>query len=231
MNVYFLLEGRRSEMILYPSWLKVLAPELQRVHRLSEVRENHYIAMSGEGFPSILGKHLTNAIRDIEKCGRFDYLVIAIDSDDEKLGNRRAIVESAVARCKIKLESARLQVIIQYRCLETWLLGNPELVPRKVKDNPLQRYIKHYDVSQDDPEQMPLIREFDHHSQFHYRYLKALFRANDLIYSKRNPGAAASQHYLKALTQRAQRSSKELRSLNYFLRAMNDLREPEFTKR
>jgi hypothetical protein len=71
MNVYFLVEGRKTEKKVYPQWLSVLVPELTKVDDANSVSENNYYLFNGEGFPSIL-HHLKNAVEDINTIGRYD---------------------------------------------------------------------------------------------------------------------------------------------------------------
>lgn len=49
MNVYFLVEGKRCERKLYPMWLTVVAPHLQRVESPSHATDNSFYLISGEG--------------------------------------------------------------------------------------------------------------------------------------------------------------------------------------
>lgn len=62
MNLYFLVEGRRTEAKVYPKWLSHLLPHFSRVERFNEVDDKNYFLISGEGNPSILDVHLPNAI-------------------------------------------------------------------------------------------------------------------------------------------------------------------------
>jgi len=42
MNVYFIVEGRRTEKKVYPAWLGHLIPELRRVNWAFEADNNNY---------------------------------------------------------------------------------------------------------------------------------------------------------------------------------------------
>ena len=65
MNIYFLVEGKRTEMKVYPKWLSHLVPNLKRVDAYQNVESNNYYIFSGNGFPSLLDNHLRNCIEDI----------------------------------------------------------------------------------------------------------------------------------------------------------------------
>ena len=80
MNIYFLVEGKRTEMKVYPKWLSILIPELKRVQWHHEVVKNNYCIFTGDGFPSLLDNHLKNSIEDVNSSGNFDYFVICLDS-------------------------------------------------------------------------------------------------------------------------------------------------------
>jgi len=54
MNVYFLVEGRRTEKKIYPKWLSHLVPELTKVDFFEDVKEFNYKLFSGFGFPHLL---------------------------------------------------------------------------------------------------------------------------------------------------------------------------------
>lgn len=43
MNIYFLVEGKRTERKVYPAWLAYLLPELQRVQSYDEVFISHLL--------------------------------------------------------------------------------------------------------------------------------------------------------------------------------------------
>jgi hypothetical protein len=56
MNLYFLVEGKRTEKKVYPAWLAHLLPELQRVQNYDQVNQNNYYLFSGESDFCILSK-------------------------------------------------------------------------------------------------------------------------------------------------------------------------------
>lgn len=92
MNLYFLVEGKRTEKKVYPAWLAHLVPKLRRVESPDELDDCCYVIFSGEGYPSLLDVHLGNAIKDYNTSGRFDRLVVCLDVDESTAGDRVQVV-------------------------------------------------------------------------------------------------------------------------------------------
>ncbi|MCP4148643.1 MAG: hypothetical protein GY757_12930 [bacterium] len=80
MNLYFLVEGRRTEAKVYPKWLEHLLPELKRVYHCDHIAGNNYFLISGGGYPSIY-HHLKNAVHDVNAISGYDYLILCLDSE------------------------------------------------------------------------------------------------------------------------------------------------------
>jgi len=85
MNIYFLVEGKRTEMKVYPKWLSYLIPELQRSTTFDSVTKNNYFIFSGNGFPSLLDNHLRNCVIDVNNAGNYDCFVICLDADEQSI--------------------------------------------------------------------------------------------------------------------------------------------------
>jgi len=202
MNVYFLVEGKHTERKLYPLWLSYAVPQLKRVNSPADASENSYYLVSAEGYPSIIGKILTDSIQDIEDTKKFDVFVVVLDADERSVQERINEVTHAVEQSKIKLQSARLEVIVQNRCIETWLLGNRKIFIRQPQDDKLNQFIAHYDIALYDPELMPLFSGFNSHGQFHKEYVKSIFKERSISYAPHNPGQAGEQSYFEQLQKR-----------------------------
>ncbi|MBD2293454.1 hypothetical protein H6G06_08125 [Anabaena sphaerica FACHB-251] len=114
-----------------------------------------------------------------------------------------------------------LVIIIQNRCLETWFLGNRKIYTRNPHDNPLLEYTRYYDVSIDCPELMGQYQNFNTHAQFHEAYLKELFRAKNINYSKRNPGDVIKLFYLEQLLDRIEYENTHLPTFSKFIEFCN----------
>ncbi len=92
MNLYFLVEGRRTEARLYPRWLSYLLPHFSRVEYPDEASNNTFFLISGEGYPRLLDVQLPHAIQDVNDVGRYDYLIVCLDADEATVAERTAEV-------------------------------------------------------------------------------------------------------------------------------------------
>ena len=82
MNLYIIVEGEQTEMKVYPEWLHLLAPQLERVDDAWGIKtdSNSYYLFSAGGIPSIFN-HVSNAVADINEINassdaKYDYLVV-----------------------------------------------------------------------------------------------------------------------------------------------------------
>jgi hypothetical protein len=217
MNLYILVEGRQCERKLYPRWLSYLLPTFARVASPDAVDNDNYYLISGEGYPHLLDKHLPNSIADVNDVGRFDYLVLCLDSDEDRPAERAAAIESRVADLPIKLSRAQLRIVLQHRCVETWLLGNRHVFSRTPQNATLRKYIEYYNVCNEDPERMHSHADFNTHAQFHADYLRLVFKERNITYSKSQPGHACDEAYLTQLVSRVESHKDHLQSFQDFL--------------
>lgn len=224
MNIYFLVEGRRTERKVYPRWLSHLLPGLQQVERFDAVTERNYFLFSGEGYPGLLRAHLPNAVEDVNKVGRYNYLVVCLDADEATREERASEVRSALVSAGCTLETAELRIVIQNRCLETWFLGNPRIVTRAAQSAALVSYVQFYDVTTQNPELMGVFPGFRTHAAFHGAYLKEAFREKNLTYTKQNPGHVCDATYVDQLIRRVQTRSTDLASFQAFLSLCEEFR-------
>ncbi|MEE3719858.1 hypothetical protein V2H45_24255 [Tumidithrix elongata RA019] len=190
MNLYFLVEGK-SEFNLYPKWLTYLLPDFTRVDEFDRISDRNYFIFQGGGQPEIIEEHLPNAIRDINSLSsndnKYDYLLFCLDAEEQTIDELKTeILTSLCSKKDIDLSKLELVLIIQNRCIETWLLGNRNFVPTQFGNTPLDEcepfltYRNYYDVRDKDPELMGIYdnEKFRTHAQFHEAYLKAVFKAN-----------------------------------------------------
>lgn len=224
MNLYFLLEGRRSEPQIYAAWLPIVAPIFRRVPRYDLVTRNSYFLFTADGYPGILTKHLPNAVRDVNAVGKYDFLVVVLDADEASVDERHSEIVKALSETPLK--GTELVMIVQNRCLESWLLGNRRIIARTPEDPILQKYVDFYDVSSLDPELMPCHPDFRTHSQFHHAYLRRAFAAKEITYSKRNPGHACEPTYIQQLINRLKREPAQLHSLRRLLSFLTTVSTP-----
>lgn len=220
MNLYFLVEGM-TEKRVYPLWIRARIPQLTEVKRADQVVHNQFYCFSSGGFPSIL-QDIAPAVEEIHDIGRYDYLVIVLDADELTREERMQEVQEVFKRQHLTLGQVKLQVTIQNRCFETWCMGNRAFY-RQIDQTykawkPCQSF---YDCHTRDPEQMT--RDPNHGrchtiSQYHAHYLKQLFAANQVPYTKgrRAGGIVGTADYLKQLYQRVH-ETKHQYSLGNFL--------------
>ncbi|RUT06649.1 hypothetical protein DSM106972_029060 [Dulcicalothrix desertica PCC 7102] len=202
MNIYFLVEGKKTERKVYPAWLAHLVPELQRVSNYNEVDRNNYYLFSAEGYPSIIYEHLPNSIADVMENGKYDYFVVCLDAEENAVDAIKQEIYELIRVEKINLGLIQFVIIVQNRCIETWFLGNKRIYSRQPQSQPLLNYTKYYNVAENCPELMGKYKNFNTHAQFHEEYLKELFRAKNINYSKKNPGDVIKLYYLEQLLYR-----------------------------
>ncbi len=203
MNIYFLVEGRRTEKKVYPKWFSHLLPELEEVNDAFSVDNNKFYIFNGNGYPSILNNHLKNTVEDVNSIGKYQYLVLCIDSDEVEVDYRRQEVEKFIEDEGISLnENIEFILIVQNRCIETWCLGNRRVYKRNPTEEILREYVEFYNVSIDDPELMGKIDDFETHAQFHGSYLKEMLYERNIRYTKKNPNGVISSAYLNELIER-----------------------------
>ena len=62
------------------------------------------------------------------------------------------------------------------------------------------------------------------HADFHEQYLKDIFRAKNISYSKKNPGDAQKEYYLKELIKRISDRPEHLKSLQGLVKFCETIR-------
>lgn len=238
MNLYILVEDGKSGHKLIDHWMKHLMPSLTRVPSINDVTEHNYIIFSGLGYPRILGTDgsapqkniLGQTIQTINQSQKFDYLLIFLDADDEGVERRKTITLNKVNNYQQTL-CCPVQVFVQNKCVETWLLGNRDLFPIEYSQNFLP-FAQHYNVSKLDPELM----EMDHrrlvttNSLYHERYLRQMMQEVGLRYTKSRPHPFIySAEFISGLQKRVAETD-HLDSLKEFFFFIEDLKKSEDSK-
>lgn len=200
MNLYFLVEGKRTERKVYPMWLSILKPAMVKISYAADANDNNYYLMSGEGYPSLLN-HLENAIAEINEIGKYDYLILCADAEETSVETRKKEILQYMEEKNISLKKAELIIIVQNPCFETWFLGNRKMFKRNPQSIALNQYINFYDVRQQDPEEMPSYQE-NTKAQFHHAYLREIFCERNITYSKQKPGPVGEESFLNELISR-----------------------------
>ena len=132
MNVYFIVEGRRTEKKVYPAWLGHLIPELRRVNWAFEADNNNYYLFNGNGFPALLHNHLRNSIDEVNDLPQYSYLVIALDVDEASVEKRIDEIHNFINANDLVLDKAELIIIAQNKTIETWFLGNRRVFKARI---------------------------------------------------------------------------------------------------
>lgn len=201
MNIYFLVEGK-AEAKIYPQWLTYLLPELTKVKFHHQVREKNYYLFNAAGYPRIIDVHLLRAIEDVNASGNYDYLVLSFDADESSVAERVDEVNQRLTDNGVSLGKTELIIIVQNRCIETWLLGNRKLYKRNPHEPSLVKYTKFYDVSVNDPELMGKYEDFSEHQQFHKAYFKLLCHERNTRYSESHARDVLQKSYFEQLRAR-----------------------------
>jgi hypothetical protein len=204
MNIYFLVEGKRTEKKVYPKWLSHLIPKLQRINEYQNVDKNNYYIFSGNGFPSLLDNHLRNCIEDINSIKKYDYFVICLDADEQNIEQCKQDIFDFMTREKIVLSnSVKFEIIVQNKCFETWFLGNPKIFKKNPENVFLKECVSFYNVKSNDPELMGKIPDFEGSTSiFHSSYLQQLLLERNIQYSKNNPQGVVEEYFLQNLINR-----------------------------
>ncbi len=217
MNIYFLVEGK-TESKIYPKWLSFLAPKLNKVDYFDKVVADNYFVFSSNGMPALINTHLHNAVEDINKHQKYDYLVLCLDADNKSTTDARKEVfdfmndNSIILRDKTKLE-----IIVQNKCIETWLLGNPKIFKKNPNNDFLKKCVTFYNVKEDNPELMGKLLDYESSiSIFHTHYLRELLAEKNIRYSKANPQGVIEKPFLDALIKR-NKDTNHLASFKYFI--------------
>jgi hypothetical protein len=219
MNLYFIVEGV-TESKVYPSWLSYLLSDLKRVKTASKAQTNNYYLISAGGYPAIYDNILEPSIEEINDSKKYNYLVICLDAEENSIDYmqqevREKIQELATTK-QLYLENTQLKVIIQNRCMETWFLGNSKIYSRQPQSPRLLDYTRYYDVSKECPELMGKY-ESEVHAHFHEAYLKELFAARNMQYSKTMPRDVQEKYYLNELQSRAEKQPNHLPTFQGFI--------------
>lgn len=225
MNIYFLVEGKQTEKKVYPKWLSILLPEITQVNFFDDVTKLNYKLFSGNGFPHLLHNHLQASIEDINAAGNYDYFVICIDSDEFTVQERiEEITEFMLSNNLKLLPKTKLKIIVQQKCLESWLLGNRKIFKNNPQNQTLMDSIQFYDVSKNDPERMHKPEQYvGSVADFHFGYLRDMLRERNISYTKRFPRDVVEVHYLNELILRSE-EIEELQTFKHFVDFCKELK-------
>ncbi|MDX9704044.1 MAG: hypothetical protein RBU23_13515 [Candidatus Auribacterota bacterium] len=203
MNIYFLVEGRRTERKVYPKWITSLIPEMKEIKNAYLATEKNFYIFTGNGYPSLLDNHLRNSIDEINAIGNYNYFVICLDADEFTVDERENEVLHFINKNNLQLNTnTELVIIVQNRCIETWFLGNSKIYKRNPSSESLQEYVAFYNVGINDPELMGKFDGFETHADFHETYLSEMLAERNILYTKKNPRGVTDLSYLQQLIKR-----------------------------
>lgn len=207
MNAYIIVEGSETETSVYPAWLSILAPHMQRIEDATMVDANNYYLFSANGIPSIF-KHTANAVVDINVInstakGKYDFLIVCLDTEEESRDYIEKRIQEEIDALGVQLRDAEMLIFEQKVCMETWFLGNQKIFKANPQGEELAKYIRSYNVKKNDPEEMGTIDEDRFtKAQFHFRYLKRMLEERNTTYNKNHTEVVCSKDYLEALIKR-----------------------------
>lgn len=221
MNLYFLVEGRSTEKKVYPNFIEhFFGGNLTQVKQFDAISKNNYFLLSGNGYPRIFSDILKSSIQDINSNGNYNYLILCIDADENKINERQDELNEYLE--KFRLEGielnpkCNLELIVQNRCIETWFLGNKRVYKNNPSSPILTDFQRFYNVQINDPELMPTFSGFDNHANFHLTYLKEMLLERNVRYTKNHPRDVSEIHYLEQLVKRGQQDNHILSFMAFF---------------
>lgn len=212
MNVYIVVEGEQTEMTVYPAWLSIIAPNMKRVLDARDLTDDSYYLFCGHGIPHIY-QHVTNSVQDINEINShgnnvYDYLIVCLDTENETREDIDNHLREYMVKAGVSPQGFQIIIFEHKVCMETWFLGDRRLF----KDNPngseMIKYLHHYNVKKDNPEEMEsIVPNRWNTAQFHLKYLKAMFAERNLKYDKSDTTVVCSQDYLTELITRYEQTS------------------------
>lgn len=228
MNVYFLVEGAKTEKKFYPALINYIfkngLTEIEKVYEVSDDIDGFFV-LSGNGYPQIY-EVLENTIQDINSYPAFNYLFFCLDADemsvDEVVKEFNEELVALRAKNVIVHNLCEIILIVQNRCIETWFLGNRSFFRRQTSNPDMLKFHYFYNVRINDPEDMGFDVPFDQHAGYHFSYFKQMANENKATYSKRNPEVVCQNLYIENLINRVN-STKHMSSFKYLCKVLNEL--------
>ncbi len=232
MNLYFLVEGS-TEGQFYPIFTDYyFEGKISRVDEYDHAaaNTNNYYLISTNGYPYIYTGSsqadsttaLKSAIQEVNANPVYNYLIVCLDADDERIDEKIAEFNKYVAQYALDgvvLNSlCELEIVVQNRCIETWFLGNRKMYASNPNDEKLIAYSRYYNVKKDDPELMGRYLPEYTHQDFHLQYLRAMLREKRKTYNKSNISATIGQSsYIQQLEKRSAAKEHHLKSFADFV--------------
>lgn len=213
MNILFIVEGKRTEKMLYKKWIPYLYNSLDYVSSISELHENNFTIISGGGNPQYF-ERIKEIFRDIIELNNVNYVFICVDSEELSFSEKLQEMKDFIAN-DCPLIDCEIKIIVQNHCIETWLMGNKKINISTTSNKELQKYRDFHNVNILDPEYLVSIDDRTI-AQFTFNYFKLIIRDKGLSYSKNNVKYVGNQSYFNQLKKRFE-NDNHISSFGYFL--------------
>ncbi|MFY9243150.1 MAG: hypothetical protein WAO74_08990 [Polaribacter sp.] len=202
MNLYFILEGDKTEVLLYPKWINYVLPNYSEINFENQATQDCYYIFSGGGIPSIYN-HTVNAIKNINANPIYDKLIVCLDGEEIGVDARIDEIKNHIFDSGVKLnENCEIHFVVQNICIETWFLGNKKIVKKVPVGLKLREFIEHYNIIEEDPELMKKMALYRNKAHFHYSYFREILKEHNLIYRKSKPTIVMEKSYFQQLEKR-----------------------------
>lgn len=207
MNIYLLMEGSKTEPIIYNAWIKHIAPHMSRVEKLSDIKENNFYIISSNGYPRILTDAIEKTVIDINQTPSIDALWIIVDSENSTIEQRLHAIKTELKQHTFS-RSIEIQMVVQKCCIETWGFGNDKVFPNNNIDEDLQEYLDFYDIRYNDPEAMKCPDDYDGSiANYHLHYLREMLKKKRISYTKNRPNDLDKGYYFDEISIRESRDN------------------------
>lgn len=217
MNVLVVCEGEIGEKKVYKDWIPRVNPQLSYVSSIEKILENNFSIIIGGGYPNYF-EIIESAISDANDHENIDRLVIAVDSEEFSFQEKYDEIDEFISAINC---SCDIHIIIQHFCLETWGLGNKNIIRPQPQNASLREYKIFFDVRSNDPELLPSYEKDElSRVRFAEKYLRRALndKFRNLTYTKSNPGVLLHQKYFERVKDRYL-NSNHINSFSSFLTA------------
>jgi len=202
VNLCFLVEGELTEKYVYRSWIKHTFPALSEVFTTGAMIADTYCIIAGNGNPQYK-KRIAELIADFQTYPAIDHFFICVDAESKAYAEAVKEIEDEVAK-HVLPPQLKTHIIVQNGCIETWFLGHTVMMRQARGVSGMSKYVKFFDVSENDPEDMGAHPDDRNRAHTHQEYLKEMFLSQTprLRYRKKSPGPILEKPYLDALRER-----------------------------
>lgn len=226
MNLYFILEGDATEILIYPKWIKYILPNYSQIDFENQVDKNNFYIFSGGGIPSIYN-HTVNAIKNINDNPKFDRLIVCLDGEEIGVQERINEIETYIKKSGVILnQNCKINFVIQNVCIETWFLGNRKIVKKNPEGKLLKEFKNFHDVTENDPEDLKLFKGYRNRAHFHYSYFREILKEHNLVYKKSQPKVVLEKTYFDELENRINETN-HLQTFKWLISLLNEIKLKE----